>query len=118
MKNVLILGDFNFHVDCPSEFYVKKFLELLNIRCLSQWINEPTHIAGHTLDLVISKNVSFNSDFHVSETGFSDHFLISFSISFERMKKPQRKIHKRLQPAARFSTKRSITEKSTTFLES
>ena len=95
LNSVLIFGDFNFHVDCPSDFYVKKFLEILEVRDLTQWIDKPTHIAGHTLDLVISKNVSFVSDFSVLQTCFSDHFLITVSISFDKMKKPQRTIHSR-----------------------
>lgn len=41
----LLVGDFNIHVCCPSNSLSKKFLESFN---LVQWINESTHIHGHT----------------------------------------------------------------------
>ena len=44
---------------------------------------------------MISKNINFVSDFSVSETCFSDHFLITFNISFEKFNKPQRTIQSR-----------------------
>ena len=36
LHSVLIFGNFNFHIDCPSEFYVKKFLDILKVRDLTQ----------------------------------------------------------------------------------
>ena len=95
LKNVLIIGDFNFHFECHKLANVKYIMELLEIRNFSQYIKEPTHKAGHTLDLVIAKNVSFKSGFTVSKMCFSDHYLITFQICFEKMKRPQRNIMSR-----------------------
>ena len=45
--------------DLPDNPYVKQFQDLLKSCDLAQHIDKPTHTAGHTLDLVISrKNLS------------------------------------------------------------
>ncbi len=50
----LLVGDFNIHVCCPSNPLSHDFLNLIVAFNLSQWINDSTHIQGHTLDLVLS----------------------------------------------------------------
>ena len=48
---------------------------------LIQKINFPTHIHGHTLDLVLTKSNNDNiSNVHTTDA-FSDHFSISFTLS-------------------------------------
>lgn len=54
----LVLGDFNVHVCCPSDPLVKDFLNLVESFNLVQHVHGSTHIHGHTLDLVLSFNLS------------------------------------------------------------
>jgi len=53
--NLLLVGDFNYHVDNSNEADVSHFLELLASHDLVQHVQGPTHKAGHILDLVITR---------------------------------------------------------------
>lgn len=69
---VLILGDFNIHVCCPSvSSFTADFINLFESFNLVQSVNNPTHNKGHTLDLALSFGVSPNNmellDFNVSD---------------------------------------------------
>jgi hypothetical protein len=83
---LLLTGDFNFHIDDINDFYAKQFLELIQNFGLVQHIHEATHKDSHTLDLVITKADSIiASNFHVSLPWVSDHSIIQFKL---QMKKP------------------------------
>ena len=51
-----ITGDFNLHIDDPTDTYGCQFNDLLSSFGLVNHITFPTHQAGHTLDLVITQN--------------------------------------------------------------
>ena len=53
--HLLILGNFNFHADDPRDTLARKFTEILDTNNLVQHVTEPSHVSGHTLDLVISR---------------------------------------------------------------
>ncbi|XP_068735435.1 uncharacterized protein [Montipora capricornis] len=53
-EQLLIAGDFNIHVDVPEDSDSIKLLDLLESFTLRQHVVGPTHILGHTLDLVIT----------------------------------------------------------------
>uniref|UniRef100_A0AAX7SWL5 Reverse transcriptase domain-containing protein n=1 Tax=Astatotilapia calliptera TaxID=8154 RepID=A0AAX7SWL5_ASTCA len=77
--SVIISGDFNIHVCCMDDQLAKDFLALTDSFNLIQWVNEPTHVKGHTLDLVFS----FNVDICIKEirnTGLSDHSPVIFDV--------------------------------------
>ena len=57
-EHLLILGDFNVHVDVLSDPDTRKFLDLLYSLGLEQHVDQPTHIHGHTLDLAITRKAS------------------------------------------------------------
>ncbi|XP_028399338.1 uncharacterized protein LOC114522790 [Dendronephthya gigantea] len=52
---LLITGDFNIHVDVTDDADAVKLQELLESTGLQQHVNVPTHIHGHTLDLIITR---------------------------------------------------------------
>ena len=54
---LIIVGDFNIHVDIPTDTDAVKFLDLLDSLALFQHVTAPTHIHGHTLDLVLSRKM-------------------------------------------------------------
>ena len=53
---LLVVGDFNFHMDVADDTDAIKLKDILETFDLSQFINEPTHISGHTLGLVIIRS--------------------------------------------------------------
>ena len=78
---LLILGDFNIHVDDCIDADAMKFLDLLDSLGLDQHITQPTHIHGHTLDLIITrKKESLIRSPPRSCHYFSDHAAVHSSI--------------------------------------
>ncbi|KAK5851193.1 hypothetical protein PBY51_002007 [Eleginops maclovinus] len=76
---LLICGDFNVHVCCPSDKFATDFKTLLATFNLIQSVDKPTHHLGHTLDLVISFGLSVSLK-EISETAISDHLPVVFEL--------------------------------------
>ena len=76
-----ICGDFNIHVDVPvSDGY--KFMTCLDSCDLKQLVNQPTHLHGHILDLILSPSDQ-DTIVDVKICDFvSDHALVKCSIDF------------------------------------
>ena len=53
-SKLLFTGDFNFHINKPSETYPKKFLCMLKTFNPEQHVSGPTHKNGNTLYLLIT----------------------------------------------------------------
>ena len=49
-------GDFNLHLHDLRDIDIKKFTDLLETFSLSQHVSGPTHLSGHTLDLIITRS--------------------------------------------------------------
>jgi hypothetical protein len=49
------MGDFNIHLDDSTNADTKFFIDRLELLGLQQHVKEPTHIQGHTLNLVITR---------------------------------------------------------------
>ena len=91
----VIAGDFNIHVETQTA-NAKQFNELLDLYGLHQHVLEPTHVKGHTLDLVITpKKDGFLKDVEISPLDLSDHFLIDFKLAAESVKREQKVIRYR-----------------------
>ena len=54
-KNIVILGDFNLHVNDKSDTDAKQFIDMVEASRVKQWIDFPTHKHGNTLDLIITQ---------------------------------------------------------------
>ena len=66
-ESLILTGDYNFHVDVEDDPDARAFLDLLSSMGLKQHVNVPTHVSGHTLDLMIKllcepSEVSFPKD--------------------------------------------------------
>ncbi|XP_072048691.1 uncharacterized protein [Amphiura filiformis] len=85
-SNLLLVGDFNFHVDVSTDREAIKFLDLLDSANLHQHVVGPTHIHGHTLDLIFTpKDVSLVSgDIAIQRELPSDHFATTCNIDIAR----------------------------------
>lgn len=77
--NIIILGDFNIHVDTPTDYLAAEFLQLLDCFNLRQHVHVPTHKGGHTLDLVIT-NATLPIHLQAYDLGVSDHKAISLKL--------------------------------------
>ena len=77
----LIVGDFNFYVNTDTDVDAKKFKSLLHQFDLIQHVNVPTHTAGNTLDLVISRGDISVKDICTDLSVRSDHFAVLFTLS-------------------------------------
>ena len=73
-KRLLIVGDFNIHVDNSNDTTAKQFVDLLDSFNLVQHVSEKTHANGHTLDLVISNAMDhFVNDVKITDPVISDN---------------------------------------------
>lgn len=52
-EQLVLVAEFNIQMDVPYDSYCTKFLDLLESFSLQQHVVGPTHIYGHTLELVI-----------------------------------------------------------------
>ena len=82
---LLITGDFNFHMDVPTDPNNIHFRDLLDVMGLVQHVKQPTHIHGHTLDPIIMRQ---SDDFIAEELLFekfiSDHAALICSLMTRR----------------------------------
>ena len=53
--NLIILGDFNFHMDIVDDSSAKRFRLLMDTFGLLNFVHFTTHVGGHTLDLVLTQ---------------------------------------------------------------
>ena len=83
-ESLILAGDVNLHMetDCP---YATELVELLSLHNLKQHIKGPTHVKGHTLDIIISENKDDYLEVkNIKETDVSDHFLVDFYLKEDR----------------------------------
>ena len=82
------VGDFNDCLDNPSlKPYTNEFMSLLDINNMSNYVQVPTHISGHILDLVLTPvGVDHVNRVEVSPTDYriSDHAFITFELDMIR----------------------------------
>ena len=70
----MITGDFNFHLDNPSDRAAARFRVMLDVFDLKQHVKNSTHKNGHILDLVITRSGDqLVRNVRVSDLVMSDH---------------------------------------------
>ncbi|XP_046454933.1 uncharacterized protein LOC124202627 [Daphnia pulex] len=89
---LLIVGDFNIHTDVGANPTAIKFQSILHLSGLSQHVHGPTHLDGHSLELVISRK----SDNVVTDCSVSylicDHFAVHTFVKACGIPRPRKKI--------------------------
>ena len=71
---IIIVGDVNLHLDINTNPHTRQFTNLLACSGLKQHVNEPTHILGHTLDILITRDTSdVVCNVEVVDIGLSDN---------------------------------------------
>ena len=88
-KNTIITGDLNLHLDNQIDRETMRFNDVLQSSGMKQHVNEPTHVRGHTLDVVITREVDkIINNLEVTDPGLldnlgkisNDHFAITFNV--------------------------------------
>lgn len=103
--HVIITGDFNFHMEDSSNADTIKFTSLLDSHGLTQHIKEPTHVKGHTLDLVITRDTDGSllqppkvfdpCLFDQNGVPTRDHFAVSFCMHVPKPPNPRKVVNYR-----------------------
>ena len=84
-SNLIICGDFNYHMDKADDINTKRLNSILNELGLIQHVNEPTHNSGHTLDLIITReDENCINSIEVADMDISDHYCITFNINIHK----------------------------------
>ena len=68
-----IIGDFNLHFNKPEDFYVSKFINILNTFNLTQHISTPTHTSGNTIDFLITSFIINIHNLSTIKFDYSDY---------------------------------------------
>jgi len=74
---LILLGDLNIHFELSSNAQVSEFIDLLSSFDLKQFVQDASHKAGGILDVIIARNNESVADISVSESGISDHCLVT-----------------------------------------
>ena len=80
LEKVLLVGDFNLHIDDASNVIASEFLNITESFNFRQHVSGATHIGGHTLDLVFSLGLDINN-ICCEDLLISDHKCIFFTLS-------------------------------------
>ncbi|CAG2249591.1 unnamed protein product [Mytilus edulis] len=91
---IIIVGDLNFHLDDVSDCGGRRFTESLSDRGLVQQVEGPTHIRGHTLDVIISRenssilfgepSIEDTQIYNDKSNAFLDHFAVHSRINLSK----------------------------------
>lgn len=84
--NLLIVGNFKYHMDDTRNLDTVKFNKVLESFSLVQHVNGPTHKKGHILDLIITRVVEeLVTSIEIRDPMLSDHSAVHCKL---RLKKP------------------------------
>ena len=89
-ENVLVVGDFNFHMDKPNDPDTRRFVQLYNLLGFDQFVTEPTHVKGHILDIVLCRARTLVTSVNVDNLYMSDHFLLTIGTDLSRPRVPRK----------------------------
>ena len=83
--NLIIMGDFNIHVDDLDNSDTEQFNNVCTAIGLEQMVNFGTHVQGHTLDLVLHESNS-NTKIRKIQPGMYllDHCFVEMETNIER----------------------------------
>ena len=90
---LMLIGDFNIHMDNPTNNDCKKFNDILNTYGLINNIDFCTQESGHTLDLVITRKIDEMKLIHTEPGPFlSDHRFVRTIFNIKKPTTEKRKI--------------------------
>lgn len=91
LNRVIIVGDFNIHVDNAACNTVLHFLNLMDTFNFVQHVSGPTHDKGHLLDLVFSHGLNID-DVCTEDVYVSDHKCVLFNLACNENPLPVKRV--------------------------
>ena len=86
-KNIIILGNFNLHVNDKSDTDAQQFIDMVEASRMKQCIDFPTHKKGNTLNLIITELAAEAQIKNVYCGPYiSDHCIITSTCSIPKTK--------------------------------
>ena len=86
---VLIVGDFNIHIDNEKDALGLAFKDIVNSIGLRQHVSGPTHCRNHTLDLILSHGIDVDAvEILQQSDDISDHYLVLCNLHLAKAAKP------------------------------
>ena len=86
---VLIVGDFNIHIDNEKDALGLAFKDIVNSIGVRQHVSGPTHRRNHTLDLILSHGIDVDAvEILQQSDDISDHYLVSCKFHLAKAAKP------------------------------
>src|SRR5208282_675939 len=82
--DVVLTGDFSIHVDDATDPHATRLDDVLRSFGLVQSVVGPTHVGGHTIDLVITRSDQPRPTVDVDLPDVSDHSLVHFRLPIQR----------------------------------
>ena len=83
--HILIIGDFNFHMDDRDNSHANHLTDILEAFDLKQYINVSTHKNGHTLDLIITRSDdSLIKRIKVRDPIISDYYAVHCDLVLQK----------------------------------
>jgi len=93
---LLINGDFNYHLNNTSNVDTQQFISLLESCNIKQHISDPTHLLGNTIDLLLTRSSDCGlHNIRVTDQLISDHFVVHFSLAITRQPRPTKTVNTR-----------------------
>ena len=90
---LVVLGDFNYHVDKFDNSDSQAFLNVLTSMNMVQHVHQPTHKLGRTLDLILTRPCELTLDeIYCDDTSTSDHFTVICNMSISKPKRETKSI--------------------------
>ncbi|XP_063962658.1 deleted in malignant brain tumors 1 protein-like [Lytechinus pictus] len=85
-SHFVLMGDFNIHMDAPDNPETVNFLNGLNDSSFTQHTSQPTHMAGHVIDLIITRSQceTANQDVDINLTGGGGDYEGRVEVFFDR----------------------------------
>nr|XP_054587113.1 uncharacterized protein LOC129152559 [Nothobranchius furzeri] len=91
---VIVVGDFNIHVDIEKDCLNVAFSNILDSIGFTQRIHSSTHSCHHTLDLVLTYGIECEEiTIFPHSPVLSDHFLITFEFFITEFSRHENKFH-------------------------
>lgn len=84
--NLLVLGDFNIHMDVTANKEARAFNDTLDSYGMTQHVQQATHKDGHILDLLLTKSeAGLVAGVSVDDQCISDHYQVTCTLSLPRV---------------------------------
>ncbi len=82
---VLIVGDFNIHVDNEKDALGSAFIDILNSIGVRQHVSGPAHCRNYTLDLILSHGIDVNGvEILQQSDAISNHYLVLCKLHIDK----------------------------------